>query len=74
MAHNLKKLITATGILLLVTNESVNAHQFKKFASIGQQVDSENAEDKHAMEFSVFDDILANGGHKKEDDQKMSAQ
>ena len=63
------KFIAATGILLLVSNQSANALQFKKFASIGQQVDSEEAEEKHSMEFSVFDDILKNQGQKKKDDQ-----
>ena len=63
------KLITAAGILLLMSNEGVNAHQFKKFASISQQEDTESTEAAHVMDFSVYDDILKNQGQKKKDDQ-----
>ena len=63
------KFIAATGILLLASNESVNALQIQKFASISTQVGEEEAEAAHVSDFSVFDDILKNQGQKKTDNQ-----
>ena len=52
MAH-FKKFITVAGALFLASNQGANALQFKKFASISQQVDTIEAESQPNIENTI---------------------